>query len=113
MKSEIIRIGKGTRYDKKYMDGRIDMRVLVLQGTPEDVLLASELRRCRLNRTAVMMYDYYTTHFSVKQLDELFADSHADNLKELIRQAVISQNIYLLSLFSAEVILSAEQKKLL
>ena len=45
MKSEIIRIGKGTRYDKKYMDGRIDMRVLVLQGTPEDVLLASELRR--------------------------------------------------------------------
>ena len=37
MKTESIRIGTPCRYDRKYMDGRLVMRVPVLEGESEEV----------------------------------------------------------------------------
>ena len=111
MKTEIIRIGTSCSYDKKYMDGRVDLHVLVLEeGTPEEIEAAKALRYEKLNACAVELQEFFTECFSMRQLDERFAAAKVDNLKELIRKAVTERNIYLLSLISAPKILDAERR---
>lgn len=113
MKTELIRFGTPCSYDKKYMNGKVGMRVLVLEGTPEDVAAAKALRYHKLNVCAVTLHDFFTSSFSARMLDQRFAAEKVLNLSELIRKVVTDRNIYLLSLTSARKILEAEEKHLL
>ncbi len=106
LKCVTIRIGT---YDRKYMDGRLELRVLALEGDPETVAAAEALRYARLDRSAVELQEFYTSTYSMRQLDELFAAERVLNLKELLRKTVTDRNFYLMSLLSAERILEADR----
>ena len=109
MKCVTIRIGTSCPYDRKYMDGRVELRVLALEGDPETVAAAETLRYERLDRSAVELQEFYTSTYSMRQLDELFAAERVLNMCELLRKAVTDRNFYLMSLLSAERILEADR----
>ncbi|MBR5361794.1 MAG: hypothetical protein IK134_00505 [Oscillospiraceae bacterium] len=109
MKCVMIRIGTSCPYGRKYMDGRLELRVLALEGDPETVDAAEALRYARLDRSAVELQEFYTSTYSLRQLDELFAAERVLNLKELLRKTVTDRNFYLMSLLSTERILEADR----
>ena len=113
MKTEIIRIGTPSRGDVKYMGGKFPMRVLVLEGTPEEVAAASELRYAKLNECAAELQDFFVSCFSMRMLDERFAEEHVTSLKELLLKQVQFRNYYLLSLTSARKILEAAEQDII
>lgn len=109
MKTKIIRLGTSDRFDQKYMDGRIDLHVLELEGNPDTVAKAEKIRYDVLRECADGLYEIYVSSYSMSQLDALFERQNVTCLKELMLKAVTDRNYYLLSLLSAEKILEARR----
>ncbi|MCR5306927.1 MAG: hypothetical protein K6E36_10535 [Oscillospiraceae bacterium] len=108
-----VKVGKSDRYDKVYMDGKCTIRVPVLTGESEEAIQKAEkIRFEKLNDIACIMHQNYTS-CSVKELNELFAEKNVSTLKDLIRVQLTDFYFNMLTMRTAEDILTANDLHLI
>lgn len=113
MKTYKLKVGVSDRYDKTYMDGRCEICVPVLTGPSKAMVLKAEkIRFDKLNEIAGIMHRNYTA-CSRRVLHDLFGRYHVTTLRELIQQQIVEFYFEMLTMQTAEEILSANERHLI
>lgn len=109
MKRKIIQLGPRNKLNLKYLNGRFQLSVFVLKGTPEEVEAAEAIRMELLERETQFLYDYYTAMPRL-ELNKLLEAHGVKRLSEMLELLVKGEHALLLSIaFAKELLRIADE----